>query len=339
MMIGSVTSSVMIDKLAYIGTVIALPMIVGYIVRRAVVLGDPGRERGCAAVSRTLKLMCIAVLAPPIAVSAILTRPLGGSTVMVMPMIGVAYLIAAALLGRWYIAATRMEGRRGGAFLSCSSMTNMLSFGGLICYAFWQDDGLQQVYLMKLLEHLLYYGWFYPWCSTFSPDLGPRRGGLLGALRLHPVTLMPLGAVVVGVVWNWIYYAGPMPPEGPYAWMLSMNKVLVPCQVGLLTFAVGLTMAPSRIRAYWRECLAVSAIKFVALPVLTAGVAYACMRLGWISPLGFKVAVVISSMPVAFNSLIPPSLFHLDEDLANSCWLFTSAMLVVTVPVLYLLLT
>ena len=43
-------------------------------------------------------------------------------------------------------------------------------------------------------------------------------------------------------------------------------------------------------------------------------------------------------MPVAFNSLIPPALYRLDEDLANSCWIFTSAMMVVVVPALYFIL-
>jgi predicted permease len=83
----------------------------------------------------------------------------------------------------------------------------------------------------------------------------------------------------------------------------------------------------------------VAGIKFLILPTLTGTIAYGCMRAGWISPLAVRVAVVVSSMPVAFNALIPPSLYNLDEDLANSCWIFTSALLIVVVPLLYLGLT
>jgi hypothetical protein len=43
-------------------------------------------------------------------------------------------------------------------------------------------------------------------------------------------------------------------------------------------------------------------------------------------------------MPVAFNALIPPSLYDLDLDLANSCWFFTTAMLVVELPMLLMVI-
>jgi predicted permease len=42
-------------------------------------------------------------------------------------------------------------------------------------------------------------------------------------------------------------------------------------------------------------------------------------------------------MPVAFNALIPPSIYNLDLDLANSCWFFTTASLVVVLPLLLML--
>jgi predicted permease len=41
-------------------------------------------------------------------------------------------------------------------------------------------------------------------------------------------------------------------------------------------------------------------------------------------------------MPVAFNALIPPSIYDLDLDLANSCWFFTTAALVIVLPMLLL---
>ena len=43
-------------------------------------------------------------------------------------------------------------------------------------------------------------------------------------------------------------------------------------------------------------------------------------------------------MPVAFNALVPPSIFGFDLDLANSAWIVTTGLLAVIVPVLYLTL-
>jgi predicted permease len=48
--------------------------------------------------------------------------------------------------------------------------------------------------------------------------------------------------------------------------------------------------------------------------------------------------MIRSSMPVAFNAFVPTPLYDLDIDLVNSCWLFTTGMLVIVLPVLYFLI-
>jgi predicted permease len=55
--------------------------------------------------------------------------------------------------------------------------------------------------------------------------------------------------------------------------------------------------------------------------------------------LPLKVVIILSSMPVAFNALIPPSIYDLDLDLANSCWFFTTALLIIILPLLLIVLT
>lgn len=49
-----------------------------------------------------------------------------------------------------------------------------------------------------------------------------------------------------------------------------------------------------------------------------------------------RVVIILSAMPSAFNSLIPPQIFNLDTDMANSCWLFCTGMLIIVVPVLFI---
>ncbi len=43
-------------------------------------------------------------------------------------------------------------------------------------------------------------------------------------------------------------------------------------------------------------------------------------------------------MPVAMTALVPPSLFNLDLDLANACWVFSTAGLIVVLPALLIIL-
>ena len=89
-----------------------------------------------------------------------------------------------------------------------------------------------------------------------------------------------------------------------------------------------------RVRDYIKESLAVSLIKFILVPVLAVSLAYLIGFGNIDNGLPLKVVVILSAMPVAFNALIPPSIYDLDLDLANSCWFFTTAMLGVMLPVL-----
>ena len=93
-----------------------------------------------------------------------------------------------------------------------------------------------------------------------------------------------------------------------------------------------------KIGAYLRECLSISLIKFILVPVLVSLPAYFLGYGNIQNGLPLKVVLILSSMPVAFNALIPPSIYNLDLDLANSCWFFTTAMLVVVLPVLMMII-
>ena len=54
--------------------------------------------------------------------------------------------------------------------------------------------------------------------------------------------------------------------------------------------------------------------------------------------LPLKVAVFFASMPVAFTTIVPLTLYGLDVDLANTNWFVTTTLLLVVVPVLSLVL-
>jgi len=113
----------------------------------------------------------------------------------------------------------------------------------------------------------------------------------------------------------------------------------VPLGTVLLLASIGMALKFRRVQDYIKECVAVSLIKFVLVPVLTVSLAYLIGFDTIDKGLPLKVIFILSAMPVAFNALIPPSIYDLDIDLANSCWFFTTAMLVVVLPLLLLVLS
>ena len=106
----------------------------------------------------------------------------------------------------------------------------------------------------------------------------------------------------------------------------------------LFLFAIGLSLRLSRLARYTRQSLAVCAIKFIGVPLLITGIAKAVGYGAIDNGLPLKVVAVLSSMPVAMTALVPPSLFSLDLDLANACWIFSTLALVAVLPALLLVL-
>ena len=102
----------------------------------------------------------------------------------------------------------------------------------------------------------------------------------------------------------------------------------------LLLAAIGMGLRLSSLGAYRREALGVAAIKFVGVPLVVAGLAWTIGYGAIDGGLPLKTVLIVSAMPVAMNALMPPSLYGLDLDLANACWIFSTAALVVVLPAL-----
>jgi predicted permease len=106
----------------------------------------------------------------------------------------------------------------------------------------------------------------------------------------------------------------------------------------MLLVSVGLSLRFRRVGDYLRESAAVAAIKFAAVPALASTLAWSLGFGNIDGGLPLKVVLILSSMPVAFNALIPPSIYDLDLDLANSCWFVTTALLAFVLPALLIVI-
>ncbi len=84
-----------------------------------------------------------------------------------------------------------------------------------------------------------------------------------------------------------------------------------------------------------KQSVTISAIKFVIIPIVTCSAAYFAGFGQILDGLPLKVVCIVSSMPVGFNALVAASIYDLDLDLANSCWLVSTSLLLVIVPWLY----
>ncbi len=248
-----------------------------------------------------------------------------------LPFVGISALLAGGLLALGFSKLLGLKKKQTGSLFACGAFTNLGTLGGLVCYILLGEIGFGLVHLYKLFEEFIYYAVGFPVAKWYgsSAEKAENPWNNLKNLASDKFILVSLGSLLLGGLLNQSGWKRP-------ALYQTINSFLIPLSALLLIIAIGLAMKISKVKQYLRECLAISAIKFLMVPVAITSLA---MGLGYRGMVGghlIKVVILLSSMPVAFNALIPPSLYDLDIDLANSCWLFsTSFFLMIMLPTLY----
>lgn len=142
-----------------------------------------------------------------------------------------------------------------------------------------------------------------------------------------PFFYVGVGSVLIGLFLNLSTLQRPQ----IYA---SINEILIPLTTFILLFSVGLTFKLSRVTKYIKECLLISLVKFLIVPatilIITLLLGYQHISDG----LPLKVSIILSAMPVAFNSVIVANIYNLNIDLVNSCWIFTTFAVLLVLPII-----
>ena len=153
------------------------------------------------------------------------------------------------------------------------------------------------------------------------------RQRLTGDIRFFPF----LG-FIAGVILNLMNT-----PRAGY--FTDVNKLLVSVATFGYFSSIGLTFRFGAIKKYKAVCLSICALKFIVSPLIGFGLA---LLLGYnraLDGLPMKVVLIESCMPVAFAALLLTVLFDIDRDLTNACWLVTTFMMILVIPILVSLLS
>lgn len=248
-----------------------------------------------------------------------LTRP---GRLIALPLFGLA--IAAAMFVPGWAASKlfRLEGPRRGAFVACAMMSNMgLTMGTFVCYLFLGDEGAALgiawcLYFLPFTVSVVfnlarYYG------SGARPTFGQTVREYLSSPIARNINVGLLGGLLFSVI------GVPKFAGFQYAHSGGIYLDAIACSLG-----IGMGLHVGRSVRYLRESLAMCGLKFVVCPLIGVGI-YMLVRV--VFPLEvldsavFAVLLIQSSMPVAIFSIVVAALFELDRDLANACWIMTTA--------------
>ena len=233
--------------------------------------------------------------------------------------------------GVWALMASWILGhgpKKTGAMFCCGAFTNNGSIGALLCFIFLGEPGFALVPIYKLFEEFSYYSIGFPVARHYSRSVAAADEGTwrrIIRLARDPLIIVSLSSIVLGGILN---ASGLQRP----AFYEIVNAVFIPLGTVMLLISIGLAFRFRKVRDYLKEGITIAAIKFIMVPVMASFLAWV-IGFGDINGgLPLKVVIILSSMPVAFTALIPPSIYDLDIDLANSCWFITTALLAVVMP-------
>jgi len=280
---------------------------------------------------RFLVKLVLLFINPIAVVGALWTLRMNDGRMAAFPVLGISAILLGGLLALGASKILKLERKKAGSLFACGFFTNTSAIGGLISYVFLGEMGFALVVFYRIFEEFIYYGVGFPIAKLYSTEPHEKENwqDKLKRLGTDIFVLVSLISLFTGGLLN---LSGLKRPEV----YQSINSVLIPLGTLALLISIGLAMRVKTIQDYLKECVAISAIKFLIVPIIMTLTAF-LLGYGKIEKgLPLKVVMILSSMPVAFTALVPPSLYDLDVDLANSCWLFSTSLLIVVLPVLYI---
>ncbi len=281
--------------------------------------------------SRLLKLLAIFVLNPLPIANSFWRLSLVAGPLLAFPVLGVFSIAVGGAAAIAFNRIFRIPPKRAASVFTAGAFTNILSLGGLTVFAFFGHDAYALVPLFNTFISFSYYAVGFPLSHRLSMD-DPAEFSFSARLIVErPYLLSPVIAMGIGLLLNVLDVPHPLVMD-------TVSSVLIPLASGLIGFSIGLTLFWGRIRNYLKEVALVAAIKFLVVPAIMIPLGIAIGLPGLLDGTAFKVLVILSVMPVAFNALVPPVVYGFDLDLANSAWIVTTLGLIPVLPIIYFVL-
>lgn len=316
------------SKFIYSFGIILFGLSLGYVIQLLVRRNRIKLPIDIDALRLLLQRIALLVVNPIAVVGAIWVINLKNATLIALPFVGLFALLAGGGIALGIARMFKLSPQKTGSMYVCGAFTNIGAIGALICFVFLGEKGFALVLIYKLFEELSYYAIGFPIAKYYSSCTGEEHiRDHLKNLTRDPYILMAMSSIIIGGLLN---FNGVVRPE----FYKTIIVVFVPLLTILLLTSIGLALRLRRVREYLRECVSLSIIKFILIPILATSLAYMIGYAKIDQGLPLKVVMILSCMPVALTALIPPSIYDLDLDLANSCWFFTTALLVIVLPIL-----
>lgn len=320
-------------KLLFSLSIIAIGLATGYIIQRLVLSGKIKADRSLAKQRKILQKVALLGINPIATVGAIWILSFDNVRIALLPALGVLAILTGGFSALLIAKLIKLNPKQTGAFFSCGGMFNIGSIGSLIVFVFLGETAFALVPMYKLFESIINYTLWFPIAKSYSPSVQEEvKGNKFLKIILDPFILVALSSIALGFILN---ITGVVRP----AFYTTLNSIVIPLGSLVLLTSIGMAMKFGKFWQHIKTASITSAIKYLLVPIVTTTVAYLLGFKEIDNGLPLKVILILSSMPVGFTALVPPSIYDLDLNLANASWLMTTVLLILVVPLQMLLIS
>lgn len=313
--------------------IIFISLAAGYLIQLLVKKSIPSLPFSLEKVRKLLQKLAILFFVPITYIGVYWTMDFHQIKLLLFPLLGILNLILGGTIAVLVARRIQLDNKDTGAFFCCGFFSNLINIGGLICFLFLGEEGYKLVPLYTFFSQIAYYAIGFSIAKYYSmKDKQQNRNVFdLKVLLKDPFILVGLASIIIGLSFNASSWLRP----AIYSTIISF---FIPTSTVLLLISIGLSIKFNEVRQYLKESILIAGIKFLIVPTVMMSIGFIFGYHQIDDGIPLKVILILSSAPVAFHSLIPPSQYGLNLDLANSCWVFTTFGLIPLIPILLFLI-
>lgn len=280
-------------------------------------------------IRQILQKVALLVFNPVAILGATWVADIRNIKIAVLPFMGMTAIFSGGVLAFFIAKMLKLTSKQTGSYIVSGGFTNIGSLGALFCFLFLGEKGFALVPFYKLFEEAIYYAIGFPIAKSYSEDISQTQSFLhrLKNAVTDKFVVVAVSSIGIGLSLNFSRMTRPQ----EYA---TINSIFIPLAALLLLISIGMAMQFSSVTKYFKPGLIIASIKFAVIPtmIFSLGLTLGLDQIN--NGLPLKVVLILSSMPVGFIAMVPPTIYKLDIEIANACWLITNAGLLIQIPLL-----
>lgn len=248
--------------------------------------------------------IALLVLSPLVLIGVFWIVDIRETSLYFLPIIGIICLVLGGLFALGFSKVLRLDRMRTGSMFVSGTFYNWGSFGMLFCFMILGQQSLVYVIMIRILEEFIYYTVAFPMAKAYGISQQDDKVQKLSRFRVFadPFILTALSAILIGGSLNF------SPFDRPEFYEMFIN-IVVPLSILLLVIPVGFHMRFMAVQQYWKMSFSISIVKFILVPISIIPIAYGFGLADLHDGMVLKTILIMSAMPPAFMSLIPPKLY------------------------------